>query len=126
MARIAGINLAPKKRIEAALLGVAGIGRAMSVRICTAASIDPNKKAADLTEAEEARLRNEVAKTPTEGDLRRLVSQNIKLLQDIGSYRGDRHKKKLPCRGQKTKTNARTRKGKKVTMGSGRRKEAKK
>ncbi len=126
MARISGINLAPNKRIVAALLGVAGVGQSLAAKICVAANVDINKKAKDLTEEEEARLRNEVAKQPTEGDLRRLVSQNIKLLQDIGSYRGERHRRRLPCRGQKTKTNARTRKGKKTTMGSGRRKEAKK
>ncbi len=126
MARISGINLAPAKRIEAALLAVAGVGQSLAITICEAANVDVNKKAKDLTSEEEARLRNEVAKYPTEGDLRRLVSQNVKLLQDIGSYRGERHRRRLPCRGQKTKTNARTRKGKKTTMGSGRRKETKK
>lgn len=126
MARIAGINLVPKKRIEAALLAIAGIGRSLARKICKNANIDPDKKSDELTEDEETRLRSEIAKQPTEGDLRRLVQQNIKLLQDIGSYRGQRHLRKLPARGQRTKTNARTKRGKKVTMGSGRRKEEKK
>lgn len=126
MARIAGINLAPKKQLWIALTAIAGIGQSMSRKICATVGIDPATKVDTLTEADEARIRAEVAKTPTEGDLRRLVTQNVKLLQDIGAYRGERHKRHLPCRGQKTKTNARTRRGKKVTMGSGRRKETKK
>ena len=126
MARIAGINLAPEKRIEAALLAIAGIGRSRAEKICAAAKVDPNKKAKDLTEKEEEALRAEIAKQPTEGDLRRIVSQNIKLLQDIGTYRGSRHKKRLPSRGQRTRNNARTKRGKKVTMGSGRAKVDKK
>ncbi|MFA6458210.1 MAG: 30S ribosomal protein S13 [Patescibacteria group bacterium] len=126
MARIAGINLAPEKRIEAALLAITGIGRSLALKVCTDAKVNPDTKAKDLTEKEEEALRAEVAKRPTEGDLRRIVSQNIKLLQDTGSYRGSRHKKRLPVRGQRTRNNARTKRGKRVTMGSGRAKVDKK
>jgi len=126
MARIASVNLPNEKRIEAALLAITGIGRSLATKICALAKVDPNKKAKDLNEKEEEALRAEVAKHLTEGDLRRMVSQNIKLLQDIGSYRGTRHKRRLPSRGQRTRSNARTKRGKKVTMGSGRRAEAKK
>ena len=126
MARIAGINLAPEKRIEAALLAVTGIGKSLARKICTNAKVNSDKKAKDLTEKEEEAIRTEVAKQPTEGDLRRIVNQNVKLLQDIGTYRGSRHKKRLPSRGQRTRSNARTKRGKKVTMGSGRTKVEKK
>ena len=126
MARIAGINLAPEKRIEAALLAITGIGRSTATKICVATKIDPNKKTKDLSEKEEETLRTEIAKRPTEGDLRRIVSQNIKLLQDVGTYRGSRHKKRLPVRGQRTKNNSRTKRGKKLTIGSGRAKVEKK
>jgi small subunit ribosomal protein S13 len=126
LARIAGINLANEKRIEAALLAIAGIGKSFAKKICKNSKIDPSKKVKELTEKEEDVLRAEVAKQPTEGDLRRIAHQNIKLLQDIGSYRGGRHKKKLPLRGQRTRSNARTKRGKKVTMGSGRKKAEKK
>ena len=126
MARIAGTNLPNNKRIEAALLAVVGIGRSLALKICIAAKVNPDTKAGELTEKEEEALRAEVAKFPTEGYLRRMVQQNIKLLQDIGSYRGTRHKKRLPCRGQRTRSNARCKRGKKsVSAGSGRRKEAK-
>ncbi|MCF7836490.1 30S ribosomal protein S13 [Candidatus Gracilibacteria bacterium] len=126
MARIAGINLALEKRIEAALLAITGVGRSLAKKICDNAKINPDKKVKELTEKEEEALRTEVAKQPTEGDLRRIVNQNVKLLQDIGSYRGNRHKKRLPCRGQRTRSNARTKRGKKMTMGSGRAKVEKK
>lgn len=125
MARIAGINLPKEKRIEAALTAVAGIGRSTSRKILKAVNIDINTKVKDLTEDQENILRAEIAKIKVEGDLRREEQMNIKRLQDIGSYRGFRHKRKLPVRGQRTKTNARTKRGKKVTMGSGRRKETK-
>ena len=126
MARIAGINLANEKRIEAALLAITGVGRSFAKKICVNTKIDPNKKVKDLTEKDEEALRAEIAKQPTEGDLRRIVNQNIKLLQDIGTYRGSRHKKKLPLRGQRTKNNARTKRGKKSSIGSGRKKVEKK
>ena len=125
MARIASVNLPNEKRIEAALLAITGIGRSLAKKVCAAAKVNPDKKAKDLSEKEEEALRAEIAKFLTEGDLRRMVSQNIKLLQDIGTYRGSRHKKHLPCRGQRTRSNARCKRGKKVTMGSGRRKESK-
>lgn len=116
MARIAGVNLPGEKRIEIGLTYVVGIGRPLSKTILENLKIDLNKKVKDLTEEEEAKIRDEIAKHPTEADLRRLVALNIKRLQEIGSYRGFRHKKGLPCRGQKTKTNARTRKGRKKTV----------
>ncbi len=126
MARIAGINLSNEKRIEAALLAIAGVGKSLAKKICANAKVDVGKKVKDLIEKEEDALRAEVAKQPTEGDLRRIVHQNVKLLQDIGSYRGSRHKKKLPLRGQRTRSNARTKRGKRMTMGSGRKKAEKK
>jgi len=126
MARIAGINLAPEKRIEAALLAITGIGRSTATKICANSKVDPDKKTKELSEKEEEALRTEIAKRPTEGDLRRIVSQNVKLLQDTGTYRGSRHKKRLPVRGQRTKNNSRTKRGKKMTMGSGRAKVEKK
>lgn len=126
MVRIAGINLPNNKRTEAALLAVYGIGRSLAKVICEGAKVNPDKRAAELTEDEENRLRAEVAKHQTEGELRRQITGNIKMLQDLGCYRGTRHKKRLPVRGQRTKTNSRTRKGKRKTMGSGRVKEQKK
>lgn len=125
MARIAGINLPKEKRIEAALTAIVGIGRSASRKILKTVNIDLNTKVKDLTEDQENVLRAEVGKLRVEGDLRREEQMNIKRLQDIGSYRGFRHKRKLPVRGQRTKTNARTKRGKKITMGSGRRKETK-
>lgn len=125
MARIAGINLPREKRIEAALTAITGIGRSLSKRILTTAGIELDTKVKDLTEAQENLLRSEVAKFPVEGDIRRKIQMDVKRLQDIGSYRGYRHKRKLPVRGQRTRTNARTKRGKRVTMGSGRRKETK-
>ncbi|MCK5471797.1 30S ribosomal protein S13 [Candidatus Gracilibacteria bacterium] len=126
MARIAGINLSNEKRIEAALLAITGVGKSLAKKICINAKVDLNKKVKDLVEKEEEALRAEVAKQPTEGDLRRIVNQNIKLLQDIGSYRGTRHKKRLPVRGQRTKNNSRTKRGRKMSIGSGRKKVEKK
>ena len=126
MARIAGINLSNEKRIEAALLAIAGVGKSLARKICANAKVNPNKKVKDLTEKEAETLREEVVKQPTEGDLRRIVNQNIKLLQDIGAYRGTRHKKKLPVRGQRTKNNSRTKRGRKISVGSGRKKAEKK
>lgn len=113
--RIAGVTL-PNKRIEVALTYVFGIGRSTSNEILAKVKIDINKRADDLTEDEVAKLRTEVDKLVTEGNLRRKISSDIKRLQDIGSYRGYRHRRKLPVRGQRTKTNARTRKGKSVPI----------
>ena len=112
MARIKGVNIPDNKRIEIALTYVYGIGRSLSNKILADANVDINKKAGDLTSEELVRIRDEVNKYATEGDLRREVNMNIKLQMEIGSYRGDRHKKGLPVRGQRTNRNARTRKGK--------------
>lgn len=116
MARIAGVNLPKDKRIEVGLTSIYGIGRKLSSEILKDLKIDVNTKVKDLTDAEVAKLREAIAKLTLEGDLRRKVSMDIKRLQDIGSYRGFRHRKRLPARGQKTKNNARTKRGKKVTI----------
>ncbi len=116
MARIAGVNLPKDKRIEVGLTSIFGIGRKLSAQILKDLKIDLNTKIKDLTDAEVAKLREAISKLTLEGDLRRKVSMDIKRLQDIGSYRGFRHRKRLPARGQKTKNNARTKRGKKVTI----------
>ena len=113
MARIAGINIPVHKHACIALTSIYGIGRTRSNLICKEAGIPTDKKISALTEDEVEKLRIEVAKFDVEGDLRRIVSMNIKRLMDLGCYRGLRHRKGLPVRGQRTKTNARTRKGKK-------------
>jgi small subunit ribosomal protein S13 len=115
MARIGGINI-PNKRVEVALTYIYGIGRSRSKEILERANIDLNKRANDLTADEENQIRKEVEKFQIEGDLRQKVSLDIKRLQDIGSYRGYRHRRKLPVRGQRTKTNARTRKGRAIPV----------
>ena len=112
MARIAGIDLPKNKRIEIALTYIYGIGRTTAKNILVATSIDGSTRTDKLTEAEIGKLREEIDKNvKVEGDLRREVSMNIKRLMDLGCYRGLRHRKGLPCRGQRTKTNARTCKG---------------
>jgi small subunit ribosomal protein S13 len=118
MARIAGVTLPREKRIEIGLTYVYGIGRSMSNKILAAVSIDPNTYVKDLTEDEEVRLRGYIEDNVlVEGDLRRERSQNIKRLMEIGCYRGIRHRRGMPVRGQRTKTNARVRKGHKPTVG---------
>ena len=112
MARIKGIDIPNEKRIEIALTYIYGIGRNLSKTILTAANVDLNKKAKDLTEDELTRIRKEVDNHTVEGDLRREVNMNIKTKMEINSYQGTRHKKNLPVRGQRTNRNARTRKGK--------------
>ena len=112
MARIKGIDLPNEKRIEIALTYIYGIGRNLSKQILTAANVDLNKKAKDLSEDELTRIRKEVDNHTVEGDLRREVNMNIKTKMEINSYQGTRHKKNLPVRGQRTNRNARTRKGK--------------
>ncbi len=112
MARIKGIDIPNDKRIEISLTYIYGIGRKLSKQILTAANIDLNKKAKDLTEEELASIRKEIEKHTVEGDLRREVNMNIKTKMEINSYQGTRHKKGLPVRGQRTNRNARTRKGK--------------
>ena len=116
MARIKGVDIPNDKRIEISLTYIYGIGRKLSKKILKDAKVDLNKKAKDLTDDELSRIRKEVDKYLTEGDLRREIALNIKRLQEIGCYRGIRHRKGLPVRGQKTKTNARTRKGPKRTV----------
>lgn len=111
MARIAGINLPNHKHIEIGLTSIYGIGRTTAQKICDAAGVDRNTRVQDLDETQAERLRTEVARYEVEGDLRREVSMNIKRLMDLGCYRGLRHRRGLPVRGQRTKTNARTRKG---------------
>ena len=111
MARIAGINIPINKHIVVALTSIYGIGDTRAKQICTAAKIAPETKVKDLAEPEVAELRSAVAKFVVEGDLRRETSMNIKRLMDLGCYRGIRHRRGLPMRGQRTQTNARTRKG---------------
>ncbi len=111
MARIAGINIPVNKHTDIALTSIYGIGRTRAQTICAASGIKPDTKIKDLAENEIEALRNEVAKFTVEGDLRREVSMNIKRLMDLGTYRGIRHRRGLPLRGQRTRTNARTRKG---------------
>ncbi len=111
MARIAGINIPVQKHTWIALTSIYGIGRTRAQQICEAANVKTDTKVRDLSEVEVESLRTEVGKLTVEGDLRRDVSMNIKRLMDLGCYRGIRHRRGLPLRGQRTKTNARTRKG---------------
>ena len=111
MARIAGINIPMNKHIGIGLTHIFGIGRARALESCAAAGVDPATKVKDLTETEVTALRAQLSRYPLEGDLRREVSMNIKRLMDLGTWRGMRHRKGLPVRGQRTRTNARTRKG---------------
>ena len=111
MARIAGINIPMNKHIGIGLTHIFGIGRTRALESCAAAGVDPATKVKDLTEAEVTALRAQLSRYPLEGDLRREVSMNIKRLMDLGTWRGMRHRKGLPVRGQRTRTNARTRKG---------------
>jgi small subunit ribosomal protein S13 len=111
MARIAGVNVPEKKHASIALRSIYGIGPTRSLSICEAAGIDPQTKILSLNEAQLESLRVEVARFQVEGDLRREVAMSVKRLIDLGCYRGIRHRKGLPVRGQRTKTNARTRKG---------------
>ena len=111
MARIAGVNIPNHKHAEIALTAIYGIGRNTAKRICDAAGVAVTTKIKDLNDAEVEKLRDEVAKLQVEGDLRHEVTMNIKRLMDLGCYRGVRHRRGLPVRGQRTKTNARTRKG---------------
>ena len=117
MARISGVDLPREKRVEIGLTYIYGIGRASADRILAAAGVNPDTRVKDLTDDEVKNIAAVIAETQTvEGDLRREIALNIKRLQEIGCYRGIRHRKSLPVRGQKTKTNARTRKGPKKTV----------
>ncbi len=111
MARIVGINIPVNKHVVIALTHIFGIGRSRAQLACQVAEVDPAVQVKDLTEPEVAKLRDIIAKFTVEGDLRRETAMNIKRLMDLGSYRGIRHRRGLPTRGQRTKTNARTRKG---------------
>jgi small subunit ribosomal protein S13 len=111
MARIAGINIPMNKHVSVGLTSIYGVGRSQALAACEGAGVKPDTKVKDLTESEVAALRSQIARMPVEGDLRREVSMNIKRLMDLGCYRGIRHRKGLPMRGQRTRTNARTRKG---------------
>ena len=117
MARIAGVDLPKNKVAEIGITGIYGIGRPVSRKILAEAGIEPTKRIKDITEEEEAKIRSIIERDYTvEGDLRKEVSLNIKRLMEINCYRGQRHKRRLPVRGQRTKTNARTRKGKAVAI----------
>jgi small subunit ribosomal protein S13 len=111
MARIAGINIPMNKHVVIGLTSIYGVGRTQAQKACAAAGVDPTTLVKDLTDAEVTALRSQVGRLTVEGDLRREVSMNIKRLMDLGCYRGIRHRRGLPLRGQRTRTNARTRKG---------------
>jgi small subunit ribosomal protein S13 len=123
LARIAGVNLPNQKRLEIGLTYIYGIGQPTAHQICAALGLSPDTKVRDLTEDEVAKLRDYIDQNyQVEGDLRRERTQAIKRLSEIGAYRGLRHRRNLPARGQRTKTNARTRKGPKKTVGRGKKK----
>jgi small subunit ribosomal protein S13 len=126
VARIAGINIPLNKRAEVGLTYIYGIGRSQSNKLLAEAGIDPNTRVGDLTDGDVVKLRDAVEKLEVEGDLRRERSQNVKRLQEIGSYRGLRHRRGLPVNGQRTKTNARTRKGPRRMQVAGKKKATKK
>ena len=127
MARIAGVDLPREKRVEISLTYIYGIGRSTSRGILAAARVDPNTRVRDLAEAEVSKLREIIDRNyRVEGDLRREVAMNIKRLQEIGCYRGIRHRRNLPVRGQRTRTNARQRRGTRKTVAGKRRSRAKK
>ena len=111
MARIAGVNVPDNKHVVISLMSIYGIGRVTAYKICSTLDLNPQRKMSDLSEQEIESIRNVIASYEVEGDLRRRISMNIKRLLDLGSYRGLRHRRGLPVRGQRTKTNARTRKG---------------
>jgi small subunit ribosomal protein S13 len=119
MARIAGVNLPNQKRLEIGLTYIYGIGQPTAREICAALGLSPDQKIRDLTDEEVTRLRQHIDSMQVEGDLRRERQQSIKRLGEIGAYRGIRHRRGLPVNGQRTKTNARTRKGPKKTVGRG-------
>lgn len=127
MARIAGVDLPRDRKVEFALPVIYGIGATTARQILGVTGVDPNKRVRELTEQDVARLREEIEKNyQVEGDLRREIAMNIRRLIEIGCYRGIRHRRGLPVRGQRTRTNARTRKGPKRTVSTGKRKKAKK
>lgn len=123
MVRIAGVDLPANKRLEVGLTYIYGIGNSTARRVLEQAGIDPGCRAKDLTESEVVKLRDVIKDYRVEGDLRKEIQMNIKRLIDIGAYRGMRHKRGLPVRGQRTRTNARTKRGKRKTVGAGHKKE---
>lgn len=127
MARIAGVNLPKEKRIEIGLTYVFGIGLTTSQKVLKEVGVNPDTRVKDLNDEEVNKIRNAIeGKIKVEGDVRREITQNIKRLKEIGSYRGVRHSLGLPVKGQRTKTNGRTKRGKRMTMGSGRKKSSEK
>ena len=118
MTRILGIDIPSEKRLEAALPYFYGIGSSLAKKIISDCDLDPDKRTKNLTEEEIGKLQKEIEKYRIEGDLRREIQSNIKRLQEIGSYRGQRHAKNLPVRGQRTRVNARTKRGKRITIGT--------
>ncbi len=125
MVRLVGVDLAPNKNIETALTYIYGIGPSLSITILNAAGVERALKVKDLTDADVVAIRDAMKTYLIEGDLRREINMSIKRLVEIGTYRGSRHRKGLPCRGQRTKTNGRTRRGKRKTIGLGKPKEEK-
>jgi small subunit ribosomal protein S13 len=123
MVRIAGVDLPSNKRLEIGLTYIYGIGRPLALEIVGRAKIEPGRKFKDLTESDVVALRDIIKDYEVEGDLRKTVQMNIKRLIDIGTYRGGRHRRGLPARGQRTRTNARTKRGKRKTVGAGHKKE---
>lgn len=117
MARIAGVNIPDNKHVVIALTYIYGVGKQTSINICSNANIELTKKVSSLSDSELDSIRSEISQMTVEGDLRRVVSMNIKRLMDLGCYRGLRHRRGLPLRGQRTKTNARTRKGRRKGAG---------
>jgi small subunit ribosomal protein S13 len=126
MARIAGVNIPLNKRVEVGLTYIYGIGRSTSNQVLSLVGVEPDRKVRDLTDDEVVKLREAVDNLPVEGDLRRERSQNVKRLMEIGCYRGLRHRRGMPVRGQRTKTNARTRKGPRRMQVAGKKKATKK
>jgi small subunit ribosomal protein S13 len=118
MPRIAGIDLPENKKVIFSLPYIYGVGTTLAVKIAKEAKVDPDKRVKELTEEEVSRLQKAVDAFPVEGDLRRAVQQNIRRIEDIGTYRGLRHRKGLPVHGQRTRSNARTKRGKRITIGA--------
>lgn len=116
MARIAGVNIPDNKHVVIGLMSIYGIGKQTALNLCQQVGVEQTKKVSELSESELDLFRSEISKITVEGDLRRVVSMNIKRLMDLGCYRGLRHRRGLPLRGQRTKTNARTRKGRRKAV----------
>jgi len=124
MPRISGVDIPSQKRTEVALTYIYGVGPTRAKQVISATGVNPDKRAKDLTSEEIQKLAQEIAKFPSEGDLKKQIRDNIERLKHIGSYRGSRHSHNLPVRGQRTRTNARTKRGKRVTIGALKKEEA--